>query len=174
MRSTDAGMAGLADSAPALILANTQHEILFATPNARKWLREFFGAETCEDVLPPRVCRWLERGASRAREGVRARRAGSCLFVRKYAPQPDECIALSLELECAGSSSQAPRGALSRRQEDVLRWVANGKSNKAIAAILKISPKTVSKHIENVFRKLGVTSRIAAANAYTGYIGETR
>ena len=72
-------------------------------------------------------------------------------------------------LELVEKSSRAPRtaGVLSRRQHDVLRWVATGKSNKAIADILKISPKTVGKHIENVFRKLGVTSRVAAANAYT-------
>lgn len=161
----------MGENAPALVVANSAHEILFATPNGRTWLRRFFRANGHAEVLPARLRRWLEDGTSNAVAEVRAHSKGASLVVRKYAPQPSECTALVLELADGKARQVTPGGRLSRRQQDVLRWVASGKSTAAIAAILKISPNTVRKHVENVFRKLGVTSRIAAANAYTGYTG---
>jgi len=57
--------------------------------------------------------------------------------------------------------------ALTHREVDVLRLVAEGQSNSQIGAALFISPKTVSVHITNVLSKLGVTNRReAAAIAY--------
>ena len=52
---------------------------------------------------------------------------------------------------------------LSPREGEVLAWLANGKSNKDIATILNLSPRTVTKHIEQIFTKLGVENRTAAA-----------
>jgi DNA-binding NarL/FixJ family response regulator len=52
---------------------------------------------------------------------------------------------------------------LSPRELDVLRLVAAGKSNQAIAAELVISERTVERHMSNIFAKLGVGSRTAAA-----------
>ena len=52
---------------------------------------------------------------------------------------------------------------LTRREAEVLKWVRNGKTNKDIAAILGIQPRTVSKHLERIFKKLGVDNRTAAA-----------
>ena len=54
-------------------------------------------------------------------------------------------------------------GRLSRREREVLRLVAAGKSNQAIAAELTISDRTVERHLSNIFVKLGVASRTAAA-----------
>jgi DNA-binding CsgD family transcriptional regulator len=52
---------------------------------------------------------------------------------------------------------------LTRREADVLLWIARGKSNVEISMALCISPRTVKKHLEHVFRKLGVRTRLAAA-----------
>lgn len=52
---------------------------------------------------------------------------------------------------------------LTARESEVLYWLANGKSNKEIGAILEISARTVNKHLEQVFTKLGVENRTAAA-----------
>jgi DNA-binding CsgD family transcriptional regulator len=54
---------------------------------------------------------------------------------------------------------------LSKREREVLGHVAAGKTNREIAAALTISQHTVGRHVENIFAKLGVTSR-AAATAY--------
>jgi DNA-binding CsgD family transcriptional regulator len=52
---------------------------------------------------------------------------------------------------------------LTSREAEVLGWVGNGKTNDEIAAVLHVSPHTVRKHLENIFEKLGVHTRTAAA-----------
>ena len=61
----------------------------------------------------------------------------------------------------------APRaaGGLSAREVQVIRLLATGKTNRAIAGELFISDKTVGRHVSNIFTKLGLSSR-AAATAY--------
>jgi DNA-binding NarL/FixJ family response regulator len=52
---------------------------------------------------------------------------------------------------------------LSERESEVLRFVAKGLSNKEIAGRMRLSPSTVKRHIENIFRKLHVKNRVEAA-----------
>ncbi|TVP44520.1 MAG: DNA-binding response regulator [Halomonas sp.] len=52
---------------------------------------------------------------------------------------------------------------LTRRESQVLLWIAQGKTNREIGQILELSPRTVNKHLEQVFRKLGVENRTSAA-----------
>lgn len=52
---------------------------------------------------------------------------------------------------------------LTRREAEVLLWIVRGQSNVEIAVILHISPLTVKKHLEHVYTKLGVKTRLAAA-----------
>jgi DNA-binding CsgD family transcriptional regulator len=54
---------------------------------------------------------------------------------------------------------------LTPREHEVLRLIAAGKTNKAIAAALVVSERTVDRHVSNIFTKLGLSSR-AAATAY--------
>jgi DNA-binding CsgD family transcriptional regulator len=51
---------------------------------------------------------------------------------------------------------------LTRRESEVMRWVARGKIDADIAALLAISPRTVQKHLEHIYVKLGVETRTAA------------
>jgi DNA-binding CsgD family transcriptional regulator len=55
-----------------------------------------------------------------------------------------------------------PTGLLSAREVEVIRLIAGGKSNRAIAEELFISAKTVDRHVSNIFTKVGVSSRAAA------------
>ncbi|MDX9718674.1 MAG: DNA-binding response regulator [Thauera sp.] len=51
---------------------------------------------------------------------------------------------------------------LTQREMDVLEWVACGKTNRDVAEILGMSPRTVNKHLEHIYEKLGVETRTAA------------
>ena len=57
----------------------------------------------------------------------------------------------------------AERLRLTSREAEVLHWLCQGKSTRDIAAILGLSPRTVNKHLEQIFSKLGVENRTAAA-----------
>jgi DNA-binding CsgD family transcriptional regulator len=75
--------------------------------------------------------------------------------------------AVACVLAAAGRRiAPAPRtwpAGLTDREVEVLRLVARGKTNRQVAQLLVVSPKTVGRHVENLYRKLGVSSRAAAA-----------
>jgi len=59
---------------------------------------------------------------------------------------------------------------LTAREREVLAWVARGKTNAEIARVLWLAPSTVRKHLENVYAKLGVSTRTAAVARLLGLI----
>ena len=56
----------------------------------------------------------------------------------------------------------APCPPFTAREREVLHWLAGGKTDKDIGAILGISPRTVHKHLQSIYEKLGVECRTAA------------
>jgi DNA-binding NarL/FixJ family response regulator len=58
------------------------------------------------------------------------------------------------------------RGELTRREIEVLHWVAAGKSNKDIARAIDVTSATVKKHLEHIYQKLRVRNRTAAGTWY--------
>lgn len=71
-------------------------------------------------------------------------------------------------LSAPSAPAAPPPAALARlsgltpREIDVIEWVAKGKTNRDIAEILGMSPRTVNKHLEHIYAKLGVETRTAA------------
>ncbi len=77
--------------------------------------------------------------------------------------RPGEVLLRLNEVREDGKTATLQKQAgLTRREAEVLLWVSYGKTNKTISEILGISPRTVNKHLEQVFRKLGVETRAAA------------
>jgi DNA-binding CsgD family transcriptional regulator len=102
------------------------------------------------------ACRDLGDSASAELEFDAARGA-----LEKLGAVPD------LERLARLAGSAPPEGALSRRESEVLTLVAAGKTNRAIAAELFISEKTVARHVSNILAKLRLSSRAeATAHAY--------
>jgi DNA-binding CsgD family transcriptional regulator len=75
--------------------------------------------------------------------------------------------------EPALSDALAAHG-LTDRQAEVLSWVATGRSNRAIADELKVSERTVQKHLEGCFQKLGVHTRGDAIALAWSFVGGSR
>jgi ATP/maltotriose-dependent transcriptional regulator MalT len=101
----------------------------------------------------------LARAAHRAGDGNTAQlelRAAQATFRRLGAARELAASERLLRDEVATS------GPLTRREVDVLRLVARGRTNREIGSALAISEHTVARHLSNIFRKLGVTSRAAA------------
>jgi DNA-binding NarL/FixJ family response regulator len=70
-----------------------------------------------------------------------------------------------VEALCRPVDPPAQRGGLTAREVEVLRLIATGRTNRAIAERLGISEKTIARHVSNIFTKLGLSTR-AAATAY--------
>jgi ATP/maltotriose-dependent transcriptional regulator MalT len=87
-----------------------------------------------------------------------------------------ERIGARLDAHVTGPARPRQRaGGLTDREVQVLQLIAAGKANKEIAAQLQLSAKTVSRHLTNIFNKLGVTSRAAAtAFAYQNHLVDRR
>jgi DNA-binding CsgD family transcriptional regulator len=97
-------------------------------------------------------------------EGARMEWEAATLVFRACGAAPELAAIEELRL---GSVARAHSsgGTLTSRELEVLRLVARGQTNRAIAAQLNISEKTVARHISNIFTKLDVSTR-AAATAY--------
>lgn len=74
-----------------------------------------------------------------------------------------EKIYTQLGVEPAQVCAQGLAGGLTKREVDILRRVAAGATNKQVADQVCISEKTVGRHLANIYAKLGVSSRTAAA-----------
>lgn len=88
----------------------------------------------------------------------------SALFRRMIALQRAREGRSQLDRVLGSASAPAPdaRWGLTARERDVLHWLARGKTDHAIAEILEISPRTVHKHLQRIYEKLGVENRTAA------------
>lgn len=64
------------------------------------------------------------------------------------------------------SGDEALKAVLTRRQREIMEWIAEGKTSAEAAIILDISPRTVEKHLEAVFQRLGVENRISAVRRF--------
>jgi len=94
--------------------------------------------------------------------------------LRRAAQQADYCRRVGLEhamavaflyrLACRAPAPlpDAQPAGLTPREGDVMHWLSQGKTDAEIAALLTISPRTVHKHLEHVYVKLGVETRTAA------------
>jgi DNA-binding CsgD family transcriptional regulator len=120
---------------------------------------------------------WQELDAPYEAARVRVLMALACLDRRDPDSADMEFDAARLVFEQLGAAPDAARvraasrtprtGVLTAREAQVLRLVATGMTNRAVAAELFLSEKTVARHVSNIFAKLGVSSRAAAtAHAY--------
>jgi DNA-binding NarL/FixJ family response regulator len=115
---------------------------------------------------------WVELGAPYEVARVRVEIGAACHALGDgdgAALEADSARAAFAQLGAAPDVArlQPPGSAnvLSTRETEVIRLIASGESNRQIAAALVISERTVERHVSNIFRKLGITSR-AAATAY--------
>jgi DNA-binding CsgD family transcriptional regulator len=146
-----------------VVVANTRGKIHLATPAARRWMRSHFtdwGSESERLPLPLQQithrCAELERITYRQ---IITAAAGGTQFTIT-AVKTKDLVVLVFE---RASDIGPPLHQLTRRQTEVLSWVAEGKKNEEISKILLISPRTVQHHLERVYERLGVENRTAAA-----------
>ncbi|PLX69127.1 MAG: DNA-binding response regulator [Azoarcus sp.] len=148
-------------------------KLVWQTPLARQLIRSWFEPERSEpsEIAPPRLLDWIMAAELARRErrevpGLVASEGARRLLASFHDQTGDEEWLVVLREENDASAIEALIAAfrLTGREAEVLYWVIRGKTNRDIGDILGTSPRTVHKHLEHVFEKLGVETRTAAAS----------
>ena len=113
--------------------------------------------------MAPSITRWLARIALQPHpDPLPGRLQTRQLVLRLVERIGAHCLVVATEEEVLDPAGVARRLHLSRREGEVLYWLAAGKDRTQVGQLLSISKRTVGKHCENLFPKLGVTNRAAA------------
>ncbi len=164
-----------------LVVREADGRRLWQTALARELLLRQYPL-TPEATMPPPVMAWVAREALRRRAGapplgLTVGTGEQRLTFAMHAMDEDDGVGGEWLLVLRQDSEAAQLQALTRafpltaREAEVLYWVIQGKTNRDIGEVLSLSPRTVHKHLEHVFQKLGVETRTAAANLALGRIG---
>jgi DNA-binding NarL/FixJ family response regulator len=155
-----------------LLAVNGAGKVLWCTPQAARLLgsalRDF---DTDDYMVPPNVQEWLHQCIAAPVASL-----PSPIELKAHVPSirlqlvyvgqigVDENLLRVLEGD-AGNDQTVLKARLmvTDREAEVLLWIARGKSNRDIAEILSLSPRTVNKHLEQIYTKLGVENRTSAA-----------
>jgi DNA-binding NarL/FixJ family response regulator len=154
-----------------LFATNHAGRVLWCTPKAREMLCCVGDSRSTEVRLPAdsveQMLR-LRRSDAKASAVVRFNVGDKTLECSLLSPLGSDELMFRLTetgTGCTENDRAALQSAfaLTAREAEVLLWISRGKANRDIGEILNISPRTVNKHLEQVFIKLGVENRSAAA-----------
>jgi DNA-binding NarL/FixJ family response regulator len=147
---------------------------LWFTPMAVEIIERLFPDWKIDDgLLPPALAAPVRRlRSSDPRPGARiaidvADSKLECAFLGR-AGAGEWLFRLNEQREGDKERMLADRHGLTVREAEVLLWVSRGKKNREVSEILHISPRTVNKHLEQIFAKLGVENRASAAAIAVG------
>jgi DNA-binding CsgD family transcriptional regulator len=163
---------GLEEIGRGVVLLGPDGGIRLATRLARQWLTSYFGhAALRAKRLPEALQRWVKfqeatvNGSGdvlSALKPLMVEGQEDRLVVRLIPADGGSLLLLEQRHTALRPASLEPLG-LSGRESEVLAWVAQGKTDAVIGVILSLSPRTVAKHLEHIYQRLGVENRSAAA-----------
>jgi DNA-binding response OmpR family regulator len=171
-RLAHSARAALDASGRYLLATDTSGGVLWCTPQTAKLLGIAFGDFNGEGyLLPVSVQEWLQKRThadlKSATDSIALETDSSPLKLQlSYVGQvaSGEILLRLVEGEFENDNLVLKRKLqLTQRESEVLMWIARGKSNRDIAEILDLSPRTVNKHLEQIYSKLGVENRASAA-----------
>jgi DNA-binding response OmpR family regulator len=168
-RLTQSARAALDVSGRYLLAVNGVGKIMWATPQAQKLLSDTLSPDSDDVVLPEPIPQWLDqarKGKAGSKVAVMATLPGNEQLRLQYMGKLGANEFLLRLAKDSGTETPAEFSSelgLTTREGEVLSWLSKGKTNRDIAQILGLSPRTVDKHLEQIYSKLGVENRTAAA-----------
>ncbi len=161
----------LEDVSRGIIVLNPARRVRHMSLRARQYLTKYFAdSQGVSDRIPDSLSRWVQREQVQLAEinvllprvPLEVEREGERLLVWLL-PGDDHSVLILEEQETVLGPMSLQRLGLTSRESEVLTWVVRGKTNHDVGSILGISSRTVQKHLEHIFQKLGVETRTAAA-----------
>lgn len=164
-----------------LVVREQDGRRVWQTALARRLIEQHFPAVP-EGAMPGELLAWVQRETARRRAGgepltLTLERGTHRLTLALHAMNEEQAsegewlMVLREDSQAALLQALAQAFPLTAREAEVLYWVTQGKTNRDIGDILGTSPRTVHKHLEHVFEKLGVETRTAAAALALGKVG---
>ena len=153
---------GLQAQGTAILALGQGGAIAAASGAALDLLASYFSSERGA-ALPPQLTEWLEDAPSEGPLPLTVEGGRGRLAIRAIASHRAGRVLL-LEERCTASADALRSLGLTHRQSEVLHLLARDWSTDGIAAELFISPRTVRKHLEHIYRRLGVHTREAAVS----------
>ncbi|RKR69390.1 LuxR family two component transcriptional regulator [Acidovorax sp. 94] len=144
-----------------VVVLDGQGRVAWRSPQALRWLEAAFAADPAPADA---AAAWLVRAQATGDQTL-ALAGGRQLLARHLGASglAESMLLLSHTTPEAIAPRHLQQVALTPRETEVLSWLSKGKTNRDIADILGMSPRTVNKHLEHIFEKLGVETRTAAA-----------
>lgn len=145
----------------AIAVVPSTSKIVWQTPLARQWI-EFYSANTQLQLWVNRI---FEAADKKSATPLTVLKGNGRLILTPVEMENEEqwVILLREESDAAQIEALIATFKLTRREAEVLYWAIKGKTNRDIGDILGTSPRTINKHLEHVFAKLGVETRTAAS-----------
>lgn len=163
--------AALDTEACGIIALNSKGKAVFISEYARLLLEKYFAGENCAaDGLPGSLGDWIRK----INLSVRSNEFSVPAVPLKIIVQNGELTAriafngqtgertLMLEEKRLATPQKFMKLGVTRREAEILFWITQGKSDEVMARLCNISPRTVHKHVQNIYIKLGVETRTAA------------
>ena len=143
------------------VMLDSRGRIAWRSPQATRWLEL---ALNPQGEAQQNAEQWLSQATASGEASIRLS-DGRRLVARHLGQSglAESLLLLALTPQDDPSTHYLQEISLTPRETEVLSWLAKGKTNRDIADILGMSPRTVNKHLEHIFEKLGVETRTAAA-----------
>ncbi|WP_020185846.1 DNA-binding response regulator [Methylopila sp. 73B] len=168
-RLSSSARAALDTTGRYLLAAGEDGRLRWATPQAGRLLaRAFSGFDQDSFDLPEPVRAWLAARVTGRTEQPSTPLSGdgpaqlTLAFVGRT-ERGETLLRVTEEAPSGEWPTLREKLGLTAREAEVLLWIARGKANRDIAEILGMSPRTVNKHLEQIYVKLGVENRAGAA-----------
>jgi DNA-binding CsgD family transcriptional regulator len=156
-----------------VVTISKEGRIQLITRKAEQWLQQYFPFKHLGQSLPEHLQRWVkyqkslltrDGNPSKPRLPLKVEQDGKHLTARLVAdPEQDQYLLLLDEQQQPKLSAEDfELLGLSKREAEVLYWVAKGKENPEIAELLYVGVTTVRKHLEHIYQKLEVKTRASA------------
>jgi len=139
--------------------------ILWSTPEAQHLIDQYENnRRVVSQHIKEQLSSWLPNGME-GRDLALAMK-NELLTVRYFKQARDNEFLLKIQSPNAEIDPAVLEQSLqiTSREAEVLLWIAHGKTNREIADILEMSPRTVNKHLEQIYPKIGADNRTAAAS----------
>ncbi|OCJ15050.1 DNA-binding response regulator [Rhizobium sp. AC44/96] len=177
-RSAQSARVALDAAGRHLLAVKGDGEIHWSTPQATRLINAALGGDDSLDVVVSRIAEWMKkRSASATTDGsISVSHEGKDVLGLAFLGTigPDEYLfRLTANNRRPDDETLRQSFALTHRESEVLLWIAKGKANRDIGEILGLSARTVNKHLEQIYVKLGVENRASAAVKAAHVLHET-